>query len=239
MQSVLDFLAERWSSQAEADPAMVLAITGVVALLTLIPRTWRLLRQAATIIHEMGHVFAALVSRRRVSGIRLHSDTSGATLTWGKSQGPGLLLTFLAGYPAPGLLAVILAWLALAGHAGAALTVYQAVVLLALLLSRNLVGIASCLTSVLVTGAIWWHNDAELIVYTVVALAVFYGIAGLRGTLDLWGSHLSRRQSSAGSDAAQAARAWGALPLPAWLWLIFFLLISTGCAAAVIWLLIL
>lgn len=239
MQTVLDFLGERWTSQADADPTLVLAITGAVVLLALVPRTWRVLRQAATIIHEMGHVFAALVSRRRVSGIRLHSDTSGATLTWGKSQGPGLLFTFLAGYPAPGLLAVALAWLALAGHAGAALTVYQVILLLALLLSRNAVGIFSCLASVLVTGAIWWHNDAQLVVYTVVALAVFYGIAGLRGTLDLWASHLSRRQSSAGSDAAQAARAWGALPLPAWVWLIIFLLISASCAAAVIWLLIL
>ncbi|WP_258935286.1 M50 family metallopeptidase [Nesterenkonia pannonica] len=105
-----------------------------------------------------------------------------------------------------------LAWLALAGHAGAALTLYQAVVLLALLLSRNAVGILSCLVSVLVTGAIWWHNEPEIVLYTVVALAVFYGIAGLRATLDLWGSHLSRRRTSSGSDAAQAARAWRGFP---------------------------
>ncbi|WP_146338853.1 M50 family metallopeptidase [Nesterenkonia sp. NBAIMH1] len=239
MHPVLDFIAERWSSQADADPAVVLAVAVAVLILALVPVSWHLLRQAATIIHEMGHVSAALVSRRRISGIRLHADTSGSTLTWGKSQGPGLLLTFLAGYPAPGLLAVALAWLALAGHAGAALTLYQAVVLLALLLSRNAVGILSCLVSVLVTGAIWWHNEPEIVLYTVVALAVFYGIAGLRATLDLWGSHLSRRRTSSGSDAAQAARAWRGLPLPSWVWLIVFLLISTSCAVTVVWLLIL
>ncbi len=216
-------------------------ITGAVVLLTAVPGIWRVTRQAATIVHEMGHVFASLLSGRRVSGIRLRTDTSGVTVSRGRPQGPGLLLTFLAGYPAPGLLALGLTWLGASGHAGAALTVYQVILLLALLLSRNLVGIVSCLAAVLLTGVIWWQNDPQLVGYTVVALGVFYALAGVRGTLDVWRVHLTARRRPraqvAGTDASRAARAWGFLPLPAPVWLLLFLLISLASATAVFWLL--
>ncbi|WP_258935285.1 M50 family metallopeptidase [Nesterenkonia pannonica] len=89
MHPVLDFIAERWSSQADADPAVVLAVAVAVLILALVPVSWRLLRQAATIIHEMGHVSAALVSRRRISGIRLHADTSGSTSPGASPRAPG------------------------------------------------------------------------------------------------------------------------------------------------------
>lgn len=242
IDAALDALLERWGIEASPDPAMVAAVAGLVVVLMTVPAVWRIARQASTIIHEMGHVLAAWCTGRRVSGIKLHTDTSGVTLSRGKPGGPGLLITFLAGYPAPGLLAAGLVWLATAGHSGAALTVFQAVLLLALLLSRNVVGILSCLLAVLGTGLIWWHNDAEIVGYTVVALGVFYAVAGVRGTLDVCRVHLTARGSRsraavATTDASQAARAWRALPLPAALWLLFFLLTSLGCAAAVFWML--
>ena len=57
-----------------------------------------------TIVHEAGHALVAVLVGRRLSGIRLHSDTSGLTLTKGKPYGPGMVLTALAGYVAPSLL---------------------------------------------------------------------------------------------------------------------------------------
>lgn len=242
-RSAAGAVAERWGVEASPDPSTVAVIAALVVLLTAVPSIWRITRQASTIVHEMGHVLAAWVTGRRVSGIKLHSDTSGVTLSRGKPDGPGLLITFLAGYPAPGLLAVGLIWLSTAGHAGAALTVYQAVLILALLLSRNVVGIFSCLLAVLVTGAIWWHNDPQVVGYTVVALGVFYAVAGVRGTFDLCRVHLRSRSRTRtevhGTDASQAARAWRWLRLPAALWLLFFLLVSVGAAAVVFWLLLL
>ncbi|MGO1548551.1 MAG: M50 family metallopeptidase [Nesterenkonia sp.] len=244
-----EFVTERFTVTADPDPAAVVVVAVVVVLVTGVPQIWRISRQAATIVHEMGHVFAAWLSGRRVAGIRLHSDTSGMTLSRGRPRGPGMLITALAGYPAPGLLAVGLVALAAAGQAGAALTVYQAVMVLALLLSRNLVGILSCVISVTATGVIWWSNDPVVVTYTVVALSVFYAVAGVRGTLDLWAVHLrglrgrsSRRhayakQQARTTDAARAAEAWGPLALPAALWLVAFLLISLASAAAVFWLL--
>ena len=40
---------------------------------------------------------------RKLHGIRLHSDTSGLTLSAGRPTGPGMILTLLAGYVAPPL----------------------------------------------------------------------------------------------------------------------------------------
>lgn len=241
-----DFVAERFTTAAEPDPTVITGLAVAVVVLTLVPRIWRVTRQAATIVHEMGHVLAAWLSGRRVSGIKLHSDTSGVTVSRGRPQGPGMLVTALAGYPAPGLLAVGLVLLAVSGYAGAALTVYQLVLLLALLLSRNVVGILSCLISVLATGVVWWFNDAELVTHTVVGLSIFYGIAGVRGTLDVWAVHVAglRRRSHpvaqravAATDASRAAQAWRLLALPAAVWLLLFLLLSVGSAAGVFWLL--
>lgn len=235
MDEFIDFMAERWGAAADPDPTAVLALAGLVVVLMGVRRIWRVLRQASTIIHEMGHVLAAWVSGRRVSGIRLHSDTSGVTVSVGRRQGFGMLLTALGGYPAPGLLALGMAALLTAGHAGAALTLYQAVVLLALLLSRNAVGILSCLLSLAATGLIWWQNEPLTVTYTVVALAVFYAVAGVRGTFDVLRIHARRRPEAASTDASLAARSWAALPLPPWVWLIFFLLVALASAAGVVW----
>lgn len=241
LQAAWSAVTERWGVHASPDPAMFAIITGLVVLLAAVPPVWRVARQASTIVHEMGHVLAAWCTGRSVSGIKLHSDTSGVTISRGKPHGPGLLITFLAGYPAPGLLAVLLIWLGSAGHSGAALTVFQAVLVLALLLSRNAVGIFSCLLAVLANGWIWWSNDPEIVGYTVVALGVFYALAGVRGSLDLCRVHLTgRRQPGAAvaaTDASQAARAWRGFPLPAAVWLMFFVLISSASAAAVFWIL--
>ena len=158
-----------------------------------------------------------------------------------------MLITALARGNQPGLLGVGLATLAAGGYAGAALTLYQLVIVVALLLSRNVVGIISCLLSVVTTGAIWWFNDPTLVTHTVVGLSIFYAVAGARGTLDLWAVHLAAlrpsgrasrahaKQRAAGTDASRAAQAWGPLALPAAVWLVLLLLVSLGSAAAVLW----
>ncbi|HIW99955.1 MAG TPA: M50 family metallopeptidase [Candidatus Nesterenkonia stercoripullorum] len=244
-----DFIAERWAGHADVEPTAVLAVAAAVIVLTSIPRCWRILRQASTIVHEMGHVLAAWLTGRRVSGIKLHSDTSGLTVSTGKPRGPGMLVTLLAGYPAPGLLAVMMTGLATTGYTGASLTLYNVVILLALLLSRNIVGVLSCLISLAATGLIWWMNHEDVVAYVVVALAVFYAWAGMRGTLDVIAVHTRAMgrsgaghhralQQAAQSDAGKAAYALAGIKVPAWAWLTFFFLVSLGCVAAVGWLMI-
>lgn len=247
-RTAFDFVIERFSAASQPEPRVIAVVGALAVLITVVPQSWRTVRQASTIIHEMGHVLAAWFSGRRVSGIKLHSDTSGVTVSRGKPRGPGMLITALAGYPAPGLLGVGLVALAAAGYAGAALTLYQLVLVVALLLSRNVFGIISCLASVLATGAIWWFNDPALVTHTVVGLGIFYALAGVRGTLDLWAVHFAvlrprsspatrarSKQRAASTDASRAAQAWAALALPAPLWLMLLLLVSLGSATAVFW----
>lgn len=81
-------------------------VTGVIALAAVTPhRVWRVTRNAITIAHEGGHALVALLSGRRLDGIRLHSDTSGLTVSRGRPTGLGMVLTAAAGYPAASLLA--------------------------------------------------------------------------------------------------------------------------------------
>ena len=91
------------------DRILVLALLAGAVVLTGERTTWRLLRFVVTIAHEGGHAVAAVLVRRELAGIRLHSDTSGVTLSRGRASGPGMVFTAVSGYPAPSLLGVAFA----------------------------------------------------------------------------------------------------------------------------------
>lgn len=246
---LVDAVARRWVTDAAADPQLVLLIAAAALVASFVPVLARLFSQAGTIIHEMGHVLAAWMSGRRVSGIRVHSDTSGVMLSRGRPHGPGMLVTALAGYPAPALLSWGLAWSVGAGHAGAGLTLYQLLLVLAVLLSRNVVGILSCLASLIATGLIWWYADDLTVVYTVTVLAVVYAVAAVRGVLGLLSVHTARLRPSdpatkqraltraRATDAALAASATRSA-VPTWVWLMVLLLVVLVVSAASLWTLV-
>jgi hypothetical protein len=154
-------------------------------------------------------------------GIRLHSDTSGLTLSRGRARGPGMVLTALAGYPGPALLGLGAAWLLREQHALAVL--WLAVLLLALLLLqiRNFFG----LWVVLLAGAgvlvvSWWGSG---VVQSSVAYAGawFLLLAAPRPVLEMQ-SHRRRRRSRS-SDADLLA---SLTPLPALVWVGLLLVMS-------------
>ena len=90
-----------------APAGWVVAASAAAALLVVAsPRLWRMTRIAITIAHESGHAAASLLSGRRLEGIRLHADTSGETVSRGRRNGPGIVITALAGYVTPPLLGV-------------------------------------------------------------------------------------------------------------------------------------
>ena len=96
---------DRLTAAQSAPPVWVVAASAVVALLAVAsPRLWRVTRIAITIAHESGHAAASLLSGRRLEGIRLHADTSGETVSRGRRNGPGIVITALAGYLTPPLL---------------------------------------------------------------------------------------------------------------------------------------
>jgi hypothetical protein len=81
--------------------AVLLGALAAAALVVLSPALWRPARTVVTIAHEGAHGLVALAAGRRLSGIRLHSDTSGLTVA------------LLAAGHAVGLLWALLALLAL------------------------------------------------------------------------------------------------------------------------------
>jgi hypothetical protein len=79
-------------------PALLVLVTALIALAVVAVRpVWRIARNAITIAHEGGHALAALLTGRKLRGIRLEFDTSGLTLSAGRPTGPGMILTLMGG----------------------------------------------------------------------------------------------------------------------------------------------
>ncbi|CAM5229485.1 Putative integral membrane protein OS=Streptomyces glaucescens OX=1907 GN=SGLAU_22415 PE=4 SV=1 [Streptomyces glaucescens] len=136
-------------TQPEPDLWVVIA-TLVAALAVIVPHgLWRLSRNAITIAHEGGHGLVALLTGRTLTGIRLHSDTSGLTVSRGKPYGLGMILTAAAGYTAPPLLGLGGAALLGSGRITSLLWLATALLLAMLVMIRNAYG---ALTVVLTGG---------------------------------------------------------------------------------------
>jgi len=152
--------ADTVGTQPPPDATAVLATGAAALLLVAVPAAWRVTRHVVTIAHEGAHGVAALVSGRKLAGIRLHSDTSGLTVSRGRPTGPGMVATVLAGYVGPGLLGLGAAFLLRERHALAVLWLVVLLLGLLLLQIRNFYG----LCAVLVAGAgvfavSWWGSE--------------------------------------------------------------------------------
>lgn len=225
---VLDVLARVWDETVGVQPPPELGAvwaTGLGALLLVaVPSTWRVTRHVVTIAHEGAHGVAAVLSGRRLAGIRLHSDTSGLTVSRGRPTGPGMVVTAAAGYVGPGLLGLGAAWLLHQRHALAVL--WLAVLLLGLLLVhiRNVHGLMAVLLAGGGVLAVSWWAGAQLQSWVAYAGTWFLLLAAPRPVLELQAQR--RRGRARASDADALARL---TPLPGIVWVGFFLLVTGGC----------
>jgi hypothetical protein len=197
-------------------------LTGIVALaLVAVPSLWRVTRNVVTIAHEGAHGVAALVSGRRLAGIRVHSDTSGLTVSRGRPTGPGMVATAAAGYLGPGLLGLGAAYLLGAHHAVGVL--WAAVLLLALLLLqiRNFYGLYAVLLAGIGVFAVSWWGNGQLQTLSAYTGTWFLLLAAQRPVLEMQG--LRRVGRARSSDADVLARL---THLPGLLWVGFFLFVN-------------
>lgn len=203
-------------------------VTGLVALaVVLLPTPWRLVRTVVTIVHEAGHALAGLVVGRRLRGIRLHSDTSGVTVSRGRPSGPGMVFTTMAGYPAPALLGFGFAGVITLGMPSAVLVVAAALLLTVLLLIRNLYGAFAIVASAVVLAIVAVFAPPGVRVGFVYVLTWFLLLAAVRPVLELAGKRVRHRARD--SDADQLARLTG---LPAGLWLLLLGVFAVLCLLA-------
>ena len=168
----------------------------------------------------------ALLTGRQLTGIRLHSDTSGLTTSRGKARGFGMILTLLAGYPATSVAGLGAAFLLTRQLPLAVL--WSLLVLMALMLVkiRNFYG----LWIILVLGggvfALTWWANAQVQHAAAYVITWFLLFAGPRPVLEM---ACQRRTSAATSDADQLGRlTW----LPAALWVAIFFVVTVAGAAA-------
>ncbi|MFF0815338.1 M50 family metallopeptidase [Rhodococcus sp. NPDC003318] len=196
----------------------------LAALLVLWRPLWNLTRHAVTLAHEAGHAIAAVATGRRLTGIRLHSDTSGLTLSHGKPRGPGMVATAAAGYLAPSLLGLAGAALIAAGQL--TFLLWAAVALIAAMVPfiRNVFGFLVLLASGAAVGAVAWYGSPTLqlhFAYTAIWLLL---VGNLRTIVE------AARSRSGRSDLDQL-RSLTHLPRTVWTVLLVAVAVGTGVLA--------
>lgn len=207
-------------------PAWVVVAGAALALLMVAERhLWPFTRHLITTAHEGAHGLVALLSGRKLSGIRLHSDSSGVAVSKGRSSGPGMVFMLMAGYVGPGLIGLGAAALLRAGYAIGVLWLLLGLLTVLLVQIRNWFG----LWSILVTGTVlflvsWFAPEQVQSAFSnLVTWFLLFGAP--RPVLELYGSR--RRGRAANSDADQLARL---THVPANLWILLFLLVTVGAA---------
>jgi Peptidase M50B-like len=214
-----------WDRLAGVQPvpaAWVVAASGAIALLVVLDgRAWHLARNTITIAHEGGHALVSLLSGRRLDGIRLHSDTSGVTMTRGRRTGPGAVLTAAAGYLTPPLLGAGAAWLLAAHHVTATLWLLLVLLAATFLAVRNAFGVFAVLATAAAVWAVTWFASAAVQAVFGYGVAWFLLFGGVRPVIEL--QRQRRRGRTVNSDADQLARM---TRMAAGLWVTLFLVVA-------------
>ena len=189
----------------------------VALVLVVLPVTWHLVRHLVTVVHEAGHAFVALLVGRRLSGIRLHSDTSGLTVSRGRPRGPGMVAMLAAGYLAPAATGLVAALVLGIDRPLELLWGLVAVLVLMLAQIRNWYGALVLLVIGGSLGAVCWYLPAPTVALIAQTITWVLLLAAPKPVLEL---ARQRGRQRRGSDVDQLARL---TPFPAWLWLGFFL----------------
>jgi Peptidase M50B-like len=212
----------------------VVAVTALVAAVAVLYRpVWIVLRHVVTIAHEGGHAAVAAMTGRRLHGVRLHSDTSGLTVSAGRPTGVGVVATLLAGYLSPSVLGLAAA--AVLGSGRVLPVLWVAIVLLGvlLLMIRNLFGVVSVVvTAALLVAVIFWA-PGQWQGPAAYLLTWFLLLSGPRPVVELQTAR-SRRLIAA-SDADQLAHL---TRVPGLVWVGVFLVLTLAALAGGGWLLI-
>jgi len=221
----IDGVTDLWDKLLGAQPdppGLLVLLTALAGLLAVAIRpVWRVARNAVTIAHEGGHALMALLTGRRLRGIRLEFDTSGLTLSSGRPTGPGMMLTLLGGYVAPSLVGVLGAWLLGGNRITLLLWLAVALLLLMLINVRNLFGVISLVVTGAIVFVVSWFASAQIQAIFAYAGVWFLLFGGVRPIFELQG--LRRRGRMPQSDADQLAHI---THVPALFWVGVFLVVD-------------
>ena len=168
------------SDPVTLDTTQLAIVVAVALVVVLFPPVWRVARLAVTLVHELGHAFAGILTGRRFTGFVLRGDMSGHAVTVGKARGPGRVVTTWAGYPAPGLVAALAVWLVSVGYAAPLLTVGLLALLVAVPRIRSGLTALVLLAAIAGLGALWWWGSPTLQAEVLLGLALVLLVGGWR-----------------------------------------------------------
>lgn len=223
-------LVDIWDRATTTQPALpwpVVVLLGIAALaVTWSPGGYRVVRHLVTLVHEAGHATVAVLGGRRLQAVRLHADTSGLTVSRGRSRGPGMVATLAAGYPAPAALGLLAAFVLSRGYAVGLLWAAVAACGVMLLQVRNLYGLWVVLVTGLAVALASWWLPAAVLSWLAHLLVWVLLLAAPRSVVEL--QRQRRRGAARGSDVDQLARI-SAVPAGVWVGLFWL-----GCATALV-----
>jgi hypothetical protein len=213
---------------------VLVVLTGVAGFAAVaVDRVWHRTRNVITIVHEAAHAVVAVLTGRRLTGIRLHSDTSGLTLSVGKPDGPGMVATAAAGYLSAPLLGLCGVAVLAAGWVTVTLWVIVGLLLAMLVMIRTGYGVLAVLLTGALVGLVAWYAPAGAQAAFGHVATWFLLAGGVRPIFEL--QRLRRAGAARQSDVDQLARLTGA---PALLWVALFGLVSLAALAGGGWLLL-
>ena len=227
---VIDFLG---FSGHQPSRGLVLASALVALAAVASRRLWPVTRTVVTIAHEGGHALAALLTGRRLNGVRVLRSTAGVTVSSGSRSGPGIVLTTAAGYTAPPLLGLGATALIATGHLVSMLLISIAALAGLAVAVRNVFGMIAVLVTGATIGLVLWRGSPLAEAAFGYALTWFLLLGGVRPVLELQGTR--RRRPGGSTDADQLAELTG---IPGWFWVGVFGLIALAAVAVSAWWLI-
>jgi hypothetical protein len=223
----VELISEVWrratSVQPAPPPAVIALIAAASLALVALPSIWPYTRMLVTITHEGSHAAAAVLTGRRLRGIRLHSDTSGLTVSSGRPTGPGMVIMLLAGYLGPALVGLGAVTLLITGHSLGLLWLFVILLALLLLQIRNFGGFLVVLGCGAALLAVSWYLPATAQSTLGYLLTWILLIASPKPVLELIAAR--RRGRARHSDADQLARL---TPVSGGMWAVIFLIMNSA-----------
>ena len=193
-----------------------LAVVVLLAVAVSLPRaSWRYFGLLATVTHELGHAFAAVMTGQRLGGIRLSLDHSGTTTTYSRGRLAAVWSTFW-GYPVPAVVGATMVWCGFNGWGPAAMSVGTLVLLASFLFLRNGIGLLITAAAVLAAVLLVLFVPAEFNGHVMIVLGLALLVAAVRDLGKLLTVHLRRRDRRPTSDAYLLYRATR-VPAPVWI----------------------
>lgn len=161
------------------ETAVLLSAVLVSGLMVFPRKAWRFARHGSTLTHELGHAVFGMLTMARISGIRLHMDSSGVTHSTRSIRvfPVGAIISGFFGYPAPAIFGSVIISLLITGHPMGAMYAIAGAGLVTLFFIRNLFG--------LLVTAIWLGSSVAVTIFAPWA-APWYAL--WTGSLLIFGS---------------------------------------------------